>query len=115
MSWSVHLSALACVALVAAGQVLFKLAAQALAAAGSPLDRGVAALAGPALLIYGIAAVTWIALLQRAPLGRLYPYMALSFVLVALASRQLLGEPGGVRQIAGLGLIVGGLLVMAAE
>jgi drug/metabolite transporter (DMT)-like permease len=113
MTLTTHLAALLCVALIAAGQVLFKLVANSLDASGTLFDRRVMAIGAAALAIYGLATVFWILLLQRAPLGKLYPYMALSFVLVALASWLLLQETISIGHVAGLGLIVTGLLVIA--
>jgi drug/metabolite transporter (DMT)-like permease len=114
MSIAQHLLAVLCVAMIAAGQVLFKYGAEALRAAGTVVDRDVILIVGGALAIYGIATLFWIALLQHAPLGRLYPYMALSFVIVAVASRYLFGEAIAAGHLAGLGMIVLGLIVIAA-
>jgi drug/metabolite transporter (DMT)-like permease len=110
-----HVGALFCVAMIAAGQVLFKLVAQALAASGSATDRAVILFGGSALALYALATVLWIALLQSAPLSRLYPYMALSFVFVALASWGVLHEALAGGYLLGLTLIVAGLLVIAVS
>lgn len=114
MSSSIHLLAVLCVTLIAVGQVLFKYAARALGSAGTFFDLGVMSIIVAALLLYGFATLVWIVLLQTAPLSRLYPYMALSFVLVAIASWLVFGEHLALGQMAGLGLIVAGLLVIAA-
>lgn len=114
MTLSTHLAAVFCVGLIAAGQVLFKSVAMALAGAGTPFHRDVLLLGGTAIAIYGLATVFWILLLQTAPLGRLYPYMALSFVFVALASWLLFQESVSTGYLAGLALIVAGLFVIAA-
>jgi drug/metabolite transporter (DMT)-like permease len=66
-----------------------------------------------ALTLYGMATVFWILLLRSAPLGKLYPYMALSFVFVAAASWLLFGEAISAGYLSGLALIVVGLLVIA--
>jgi drug/metabolite transporter (DMT)-like permease len=115
MSLGSHLLAVACVALIASGQVLFKYAANALRISGSYLDTGVLSFVLVALVIYGGATILWIALLQHAPLSRLYPYMALSFVLVPLAGWLLFHEQIPLGQIAGLALIVAGLVTIAAS
>ena len=114
MTPTTHVAALLCVALIAAGQVLFKLVANSLDASGTLFDRRVIAIGTAALAIYGLATVFWILLLQHAPLGRLYPYMALSFVLVAFASWGVFHETITIGHMAGLGLIVAGLIVIAA-
>ncbi|MFP4361879.1 MAG: 4-amino-4-deoxy-L-arabinose-phospho-UDP flippase [Alphaproteobacteria bacterium] len=101
--------------MIASGQVLFKGAAEALASAGTALDTRVVGLTVLALAIYGAATLLWIALLRDAALSRLYPYMALSFVLVAAAGRVIFAEPLVPTHILGLGLIVGGIVLIAAS
>jgi drug/metabolite transporter (DMT)-like permease len=113
MSPTSQFLAFVCVALIALGQVLFKYSAGALQLSESLLDRRVLGMLLSALIVYGAATLLWIFLLRSVPLGRLYPYMALSFVLVALASWLVFGERVAPGQIAGLGLIVAGLLVIA--
>jgi drug/metabolite transporter (DMT)-like permease len=115
MSLGSHVLAVVCVALIASGQIFFKYAANALRHSGSYLDTGVLSFVLVALVIYGGATVLWIALLQHVPLSRLYPYMALSFVLVPLAGWLLFQEQIPLGQIAGLALIVAGLLTIAAS
>ena len=39
-----------------------------------------------ALLVYAIATVTWLYILQRIPLSMAYPFSALSMIIVPLAS-----------------------------
>lgn len=113
MNLTVHLSAVLCVGMIAAGQVLFKFAARALHASGTFVDRDVLLITGVAMIVYAVATVVWIILLQTMPLGRLYPYMALSFVLVAFAGWLVFDESVAFGQIAGLVLIVIGLVVIA--
>jgi drug/metabolite transporter (DMT)-like permease len=115
MNLTTHSLALACATSIAVGQVLFKYTANSLKLAGTPWDAGVLGLAATALGIYGLATLLWIALLQHAPLSRLYPYMALSFILVAGASWVLFKEQVDALYLLGLGLIVTGFLVIAAS
>ena len=115
MTLSSHALALSCVLIMATGQLLFKTAANASNAAGTFFDTAVAIAAVGALALYAVATGLWIVLLQSTPLSRAYPYMALSFVLVALASWLFFRESISLGQIAGLALIVGGLLVTAAS
>lgn len=114
MTLTIHLGAIVCVLLVSAGQVLFKRVALALADGAAAPGREVVLLGGAALTIYGGATLLWILLLRTAPLGRLYPYMAMSFVLVTFASATLFDERVSPGHWAGLALIVSGLLVIAA-
>jgi drug/metabolite transporter (DMT)-like permease len=113
MTPTAHILALLCILLMASGQILFKLAADALKAAGTFVDITVLSIAGSALMLYAVATVLWIVLLQNAPLSRAYPYVALSFVLVTAASWWFFRESISTGQIAGLGFIVIGLLVTA--
>lgn len=113
MNPSIHLLAVLCVAMIAAGQVLFKLTARELHLFASVIALKPVLIGLCALALYGAATLIWIVLLKSAPLSRLYPYMALSFVLVAAAGWWIFGEPVAAAQIAGLGLILAGLLVIA--
>lgn len=114
MTWISHLGAILCVGMIATGQVLFKLVAMSINGSGTVLDRQVILLGGTAMAIYGLATLFWIALLREAPLGRLYPYMALSFVFVTFASSAIFHEAVTPGHIAGLAMIVGGLILIAA-
>lgn len=109
-----HVMALLCVSLIAAGQVLFKLTANSINAAGTVLDRSAVSLGFASLVIYGIATLFWVVLLQTAPLSRAYPYMALSFVIVGLVSWLYFQEPLSGLYAAGLTLIVLGIVMIAA-
>ena len=115
ISPTTHLLAIVCVAMIATGQVLFKGAAQALATGGTPLDGRVLGFTVVALVIYAVATVLWILLLRDAALSRLYPYMALSFVMVAAASRLVFNEPITTGHLLGLGLIVGGIVLIGTS
>ncbi|MEO8114399.1 MAG: EamA family transporter [Phenylobacterium sp.] len=104
---------LACVVVVSAGQVLFKLASGYLDFRRPLADpRGLIILA-IALVLYGSATLFWVAALRNAPLGRLYPLMALSFVLVPLGGAVFLKEPAPLSYWAGAALIVAGLVVIS--
>lgn len=100
------------------GQLLFKLAAERLV-----VDRGAAALlvsfvSRPmlaALALYAVATVLWVYLLHGLALSRAYPFIALAFALVPLLGWLILGESLGPRYWLGLGLMLGGLYVIAAS
>jgi len=103
---------LACVAVISIGQLLFKLAS-GLIDFRQPLaePRGLMIL-GAALAIYGGATVLWVMVLKHAPLSRIYPIMALSFVLTPLGAMLVLKEPLSGGYWAGVGLILAGLIVI---
>ena len=66
--------------------------------------QGLAILA-VALAIYGVATLLWVAVLRNAPLSRIYPIMALSFVLTPLGGMVFLKEPISAPYWAGVMLI----------
>src|SRR5258706_10450984 len=95
--------------LIAAGQILFKRAADS----EPPLRRlvDVVGLVGNgyvwgALVIYGGATVYWIYLLQQMPLTRAYPFAALSFILVPALAWLGFGDVITPRYMIGVALIV---------
>lgn len=99
--------------LIAAGQVLFKLASRDLGAVGlgSLLSLATNVHLLVALFIYGAGTIIWIYLLRSVPLSYAYMFMALTFVLVPLLSYLLLGESINFKHIAGTALIIGGLVL----
>lgn len=110
--WWGLLAPLTCVAVISTGQLLFKIASASVDFR-RPLDapKGLVIL-GVALALYAAATLLWVAALKHAPLGRVYPLMALSFVLVPLGSIVLLKESVSPSYWAGVALIVAGLAVI---
>ena len=100
--------------ILAVGQLLFKLTAER-----SPIIERFAdlrhLLSDPmlwlALVLYGLATLLWVFLLQRVPLSYAYPFAALAFVLVPFGAAAFFGErlSGGVW--VGTTLIVVGVCV----
>ncbi|MBK8157505.1 MAG: EamA family transporter [Rhodospirillaceae bacterium] len=66
-----------------------------------------------ALILYGVATVLWVAILQRVPLSTAVLFNALCFVLVPLSAALFFGEGLGWRHAVGITLIVSGLVVVA--
>jgi multidrug transporter EmrE-like cation transporter len=62
-----------------------------------------------------LQAVTWTLVLRKAPLSLAYPFMSLMFPLNLLCAWLLLGESVHVAHIWGTALIVGGVVLVAAE
>jgi drug/metabolite transporter (DMT)-like permease len=110
--WSV-VAPVGCVCVISVGQLLFKLASAHLDFR-RPLaePRGLAILA-VALVLYGAATLVWVSVLRHAPLSRIYPIMALSFVLTPLGGMLLLKEPLPGVYWAGVALILAGLFVIS--
>jgi hypothetical protein len=113
MTLANHVMALLCVILIATGQILFKLTANSINAAGTIVDRTVVSLGLASLAIYAVATVLWVFLLQTAQLSRAYPYMALSFVIGPGELGIFPRAPFSVGYMGGLMLIVIGLVIAA--
>jgi multidrug transporter EmrE-like cation transporter len=62
---------------------------------------------------YGVSAVLWIAVVSNVDLSLAYPMVSLAYVVVFLASWFFLGEHISALRIAGLVLIVAGVLVIS--
>lgn len=105
------LLALSCVLAISAGQVLFKMV-------GNQTRHGLGLrafiLLGVAGLLYVGATLVWIYVLRFNPLIRVYPYMALSFVIVPIASCLVFGESVSVRYIMGSAIMICGLVVLTS-
>lgn len=104
------LTAIACVIGLAAGQLLFKASANQMGQ-GGPLDPRALGYLAVAMLLYGVTSVAWVWLLKTVELGKIYPFMALAFVLVPLGSYLVYGETFAPRYFAGVALIISGLLL----
>jgi drug/metabolite transporter (DMT)-like permease len=103
--------------MISAGQVLFKMTGGRIDGRDATGVSGVLrTLVDPYLLfafaIYGSATVLWVYVLRHMPLSQAYPFMALSFVLVPLASLLFFGETLGLRYWIGAALIVAGMVVI---
>lgn len=101
---------------IAAGQILFKRAAEQVSAApGSSWVMDVARLPimWLAVFLYAAATLLWVRILMTVPLSRAYPFTALAFVIVPAAGYFLFSESVTVRQVIGTGLIVAGVVVVA--
>ena len=103
--------AILCVLGIAAGQILFKLCAASLARTGSFFSLETATTLFCALALYGITTIAWIWVLQKIELGRVYPLMALAFVLVPIASHFMFGERFQLQYFIGVALIIAGIVV----
>ena len=67
-------------------------------------------LAGPAL--YGSAAFLYIIALRKIPVSVAFPSVSLSYAIVAVLGHFLFGEPFGIKQIGGIVLIMGGVVLI---
>jgi len=103
------IAALLCATGIAVGQVLFKLTAMSLAKTESFLSLRTASWFFAAIAVYGLASLSWVIVLRTEDLGRVYPIMALAFVLVPVASYFVFGERFSMRYFLGVLFIVIGI------
>jgi drug/metabolite transporter (DMT)-like permease len=104
---------LGCVCVISTGQLLFKLAAGHLDFRRPLADPQGLVILGVALALYGGATLVWVSVLRHAPLSRIYPIMALSFVLTPLGGLFFLKETIAPGYWAGVALILAGLVVIS--
>lgn len=98
--------------LLATGQILFKLAALKAGQQGLSLEL-INGWFVAALVLYGVATVLWVWLLTFTPLSYAYPFAALGFVIVPIASTVIFNETLTPGYGVGALLIVSGILTVA--
>ncbi|WP_108815522.1 SMR family transporter [Loktanella sp. Alg231-35] len=109
----------ASVTLSALGQTAFKLGVSKIDIpdAASVLAKAMAFVFSPFVLLgltlYAVGTVLWLFALRQLDLSVAYPFVAMSFVMVALSSVVFLGETLDPMRIVGLSLIILGILVIA--
>ncbi|MGN6478598.1 EamA family transporter [Luteibacter sp.] len=106
-----YIIALICVVGIACGQILFKLSAASLQKTGSWFDPSTAILLLSSFALYGVMTIAWIWVLQKADLGKVYPLMALAFVIVPIGSHLMFGERFQPQYFVGVALIMAGIIV----
>ena len=106
-----YIAALLCVLGLAIGQILFKISANALSESGSFFALKTGATLLTAMCLYGAISVAWVWVLQKADLGRVYPLMALAFVLVPFGSYIVFGERFQAQYFVGVILIMAGIVI----
>ena len=107
----VQIVAVLCVLGIATGQILFKLTANSFHETGNLFALKTATILFIALALYGITTIAWVWVLQKLELGRVYPLMAMAFVLVPLGSHFIFGERFQVQYFVGVALIMTGIVV----
>lgn len=65
------------------------------------------------LLLYGVGALAWIAVLSRMDLSYAYPFLALNFILIVVVSRFFLNEAVPPERWIGVMIICVGIIVVA--
>jgi small multidrug resistance pump len=64
------------------------------------------------LALYGSAAFLYIIALRRIPVSVAFPSVSSSYAIVAVLGHFLFGEPFGLKQVGGIALIMGGVLLI---
>jgi drug/metabolite transporter (DMT)-like permease len=105
----VYVFLLAGTLLAALGQVMFKVGATGRDTLAGFVNVWI--LGG--LAAYGIGTLLWIYSLSKAPLTLVYPFTALTFVLVYLLGLFWLGETSSIRALTGVALVLVGLLLIS--
>jgi drug/metabolite transporter (DMT)-like permease len=112
---------LASVVLNAAAQIALRSAARAgfsLSGHG-PTEIVLDVISRPGILagiaLYGLSLLTWIVVLSRAEASLAYPFLALGFVIVAIAGHVLLGEVLTERRMIAIAIIIGGVVLLATS
>jgi drug/metabolite transporter (DMT)-like permease len=80
-------------------------------------QRGLKLLSVPplwyALLAYGVSVIVWLVGLSRVPVSQAYPLLSLGYAINILLAWWLLGEVPTVQRVAGIGVIVVGVVLVA--
>jgi drug/metabolite transporter (DMT)-like permease len=96
--------------------ILAGIAGQILLKAGADAPDFVAQLFRPStiagLALYGSAAFLYIVALRKIPVSVAFPSVSLSYAIVAVLGHFLFNEPFGLKQIGGIVLIMGGVLLI---
>ena len=64
------------------------------------------------LALYGSAAFLYIVALRKIPVSVAFPSVSLSYAIVAVLGHLLFGEPFGIKQVGGIALIMGGVVLI---
>lgn len=110
---SVLLNAAAQIALRSAARTGFSVAGRGLTELLLDVMSRPGILAG--IACYGFSLLTWIVVLSRAEASLAYPFLALGFVIVAIAGHVLLGEVLTERRMIAIAIIVGGVVLLATS
>jgi multidrug transporter EmrE-like cation transporter len=110
---SVLLNAAAQIALRSAARTGFSVVGRSLTEMLLDIFSRPGILAG--IAFYGLSLLTWVGVLSRAEVSLAYPFLALGFVIVAVAGHVMLGEALTERRIIAIAIIVGGVALLATS
>jgi len=101
-----------CVSAMSVGQLLFKQAGIELQLSNTWLSPKTLGYTWAGFAVSGLSVMFWISLLRHVPLSRAHPFMAISFFIVPLSSFVLFRESLSAGYIAGIMLVLAGLVVI---
>ncbi len=108
------------VALAATGQLLLKNGMNTAKTAAHEQGRSLLVVAATSpwilggLVVFAVSAVAWLVTLSRVPLSVAYPFNALGYVVILVASTVILHERANVWTWLGTGLVISGLIVVVS-
>jgi drug/metabolite transporter (DMT)-like permease len=97
------------VLIISAGQILFKMAANSFDRENNILRVLLVPEVWVAFVLYGLATLLWIYILNKHELSKAYPFVSLTFVIVPLLSVIFLKEKLDMYYFIGIGCILLGL------
>lgn len=109
---------LVAVALAATGQLILKNGMNLAKAHAADTGRSMALVAATSpwilggLVVFGVSAIAWLITLSRVPLSVAYPFNALGYVVILVASSVILNERTNIWTWMGTLLVVSGLIVV---
>lgn len=121
MSLSSILMILVSVALSAGSQIILKYAMTApemrrALDSGNALEIACTVALSPRVILglaaFGLSAVVWLFVLSRIALSSAYPFVALGILVTVTAGAMLFGEPLTMAKLAGVALILGGVVLV---
>lgn len=65
------------------------------------------------LACYAVSVVVWVAALSRVPVSIAYPMLSIGYIVNAVAAWYLFGETLSAMKLAGIGVIVAGVFMVA--
>lgn len=111
--WKMIVALVGSIVLGSGGQLALKAGALAVTARGGGPMAYVQPMLGLGIGLYAAAAILYVVALTRIPLVIAFPSVALSYVAVSYISHRLWNEPFGPAQMAGLALILTGVVLIA--
>lgn len=112
---------LVAVALAASGQLLLKNGMNLVKQHSNVTGRSMVLVAATSpwilggLVVFAISAVAWLVTLSRVPLSIAYPFNALGYLVILVASAVILDERTNLWTWLGTGLVIGGLILVVTK